>query len=599
MPNPTTPIEPIIRAIDTGYATLLLSGRNIRDLDVCPTTGKLRPLLEILRGILKERFQIALIAYDRATGFDYQSGVGDDTRDLQTVETAFRSHNLLDIPQDEYEVSQIIRGISEICRFNTGGLKWSDGQTMRLLFFLDFGEHLIPCIQGMSPTDNQIVAIELAAVMSQSLGLRSSGNIIIFQAQDSGKIDPLVRDVLHAIHLPQPSQAEKVLFLQAATKTGLYDKARFEDGLTIESVAFLTSNTPNRGVEGLLRAANRSGRPISAKELVTQRDRDVLAVSEGTVTALDTSKVSSNTQLQGINSSHPQNILSKQAKALAEGNPNMPANTLLVGPPGTGKTEMSLVVAKQAGVSAYQMNSPKRGIVGETERLSPLQQRILAEFQPNIAFVDEVTEVFPMERSNFNGDSGASNAVSAALLTALADESRRGRSLFIGTTNCPWKIGSAMLSRFVIIPVLHPLEMDYPAIVIATAQRVGSTTVELSDREPAIVAAANIFYKLGANPRHIRSALSNALLLKGELNPQTILFAAQDCTISGDHDSAIYSDLWAVSACTSKSYFPWSDCLSSYPFPPHLQGLVDLQTGDIDRVELQRRIQELKPNANL
>ena len=69
--------------------------------------------------------------------------------------------------------------------------------------------------------------------------------------------------------------------------------------------------------------------------------------------------------------------------------------------------------------------------------------------------------------------------------------------------------------------------------------------------------------------------------------------------ISGDRDSAIYSDLWAVSACTSKSYFPWADCLNSYPFPPHLQGLVDPQTGDIDRVELQLRIQKYKSHANV
>ena len=490
-----------------------------------------------------------------------------------------------------------MRGISEICRFNTGGMKWSDGKTMRLCFLLDFAEHLIPCGQGASHTDSEIVSIELATMMSQSLALRSSGNIIIFQTQDPGKIDSLVRSVLSPIHLPQPAKAEKIIFLKAAM--ALYERAKFEDGQTIESIAFLTSNTPNRGLESLLRASHRSGRPISAKELVAQKSRDVQAYSEETLTALDTSRVSIDTQLQGINSSHPQKILARLAQLLADGNPYMPSNILLVGPPGTGKTEMSLVVAKQARVPAYQMNSPKGGVVGETERKSSLQQRVLVESAPNLSFVDEVTEVLPLERSDFNGDSGATNAVSAALLTALADESRRGRLLFVGTTNCVWRIGSAMLSRFILIPVLHPLDRDYPAIIIATALRVGNVTTELSDLDPVIVAAADIFAKLGANPRHIRSALSNALLLKGELNPHAILFAAQDCMISGDRDSAIYSDLWAVSACTSKSYFPWADCLNSYPFPPHLQGLVDPQTGDIDRVELQLRIQKYKSHANV
>jgi ATPase family associated with various cellular activities (AAA) len=592
-----TPIEPISDGIKSGRSTFLVSGRSLRDLAFCSNTQKLRPLLEILRCVLRELFGIALITYDRATGFDYQSAVGEDIHDLQTIETAFAAHNLTDIPQDEQEVPQVMRGISEICRFNMGGMKWSDGKPMRLCFLLDFAEHLIPCGQGGSHTDNEIVSIELATVMSQSLALRSSGNTIIFQTQDPGKIDSLVRSVLSPIHLPQPAKAEKIIFLEAAM--ALYDQAKFEDGQTIDSIAFLTANTPNRGLESLLRASHRNGRPISAKDLIAQKSADVQAYSEETLTVLDTSRVSINTQLQGINSSHPQKILARLAQLLAEGNPNMPSNILLVGPPATGKSEMAQVMARQARVPVYQMNSPKDGIVGETERKSSLQQRVLVESAPNLSYVDEITEMMPLERSDFNGDSGATNAISAALLTALADESRRGRLLLLGSTNCVWRIGSAMVSRFVMIPVLHPLERDYPAIIIATAQRVGNVTTELNELDPVIVNAANIFYKLGANPRHIRSALNNALLLKGELTPRTILFAAQDCTISGDRDSAIYSDLWAVSACTSKSYFPWSDCLSSYPFPPHLQGLVDLQTGDINRTELQRRIQELKNNANV
>ena len=117
---------------------------------------------------------------------------------------------------------------------------------------------------------------------------------------------------------------------------------------------------------------------------------------------------------------------------------------------------MSLIVAKQAGVSAYQMHSPKTGIVGETERKAELQMGTLRESIPNLAFIDEITEALPLERSDFNGDSGATRAVTAALLTALADESRRGKSLLIATTNCPWRMGEAMRSRFIAIPVLQP-----------------------------------------------------------------------------------------------------------------------------------------------
>jgi ATPase family associated with various cellular activities (AAA) len=603
---PTSPItlsnknmsNPIMQAIDTGFSCILTSGRDlIGDIDVDPDTHKLTPLVQILRVNLRKRRKV-LIPYDRAMGLDWQFALEDDNHDIEGLRTALQTHNLLDIPQDEQELSQVIRGIAEISRFSTkGGLKWSDGQSMGICFLLKFAEDLIPCTQGMIPTDNQIIVKELAISIAQSLAIRGGENVIVFQTSDPGKIDPLVLANLKHVHLQLPSKDEKIRFLQAASK--LYSQATLEDGLTIENIASLTSNTPNRGMEGLYRAAHRSGRPITTKDCITQKDSDTDAASEGTFAVLDTSRVSVDTKLQGINSSHPQKILSKLALLLENGDPNMPGAVLLSGPPGTGKTDMCLVLAKQARVSAYEMKSPKRPHVGETERLAALQQRFRIESSPSIAFIDEIDNVMPMARSDHNGDSGASASISASLLTGLSNESQRGRSLLIGTTNRPDNIGSAMLSRWMIIPVLHPLNMDYPAIVISTAKRVGNITEELRDDNPMIVDSANIFYELGANPRHIRSSLSNALLLKGELNPETILFAAKDCTISGDRISAIYSDLLAIAACTSKSYFPWFDCLATYPFPAHLQGLVDLQTGNINRLELQNRIQELKPNANV
>src|SRR5690606_17569467 len=117
--------------------------------------------------------------------------------------------------------------------------------------------------------------------------------------------------------------------------------------------------------------------------------------------------------------------------ALLRGESSMPGAVLLAGSPGSGKTDLALLVAARASVSAYEMHSPKAGIVGETERRTRLQQSLLAQFQPNVAFIDEITEAFPMQRSDFDGDSGASRAVMASLLSALSDEGRRGRSLLV------------------------------------------------------------------------------------------------------------------------------------------------------------------------
>lgn len=276
----------------------------------------------------------------------------------------------------------------------------------------------------------------------------------------------------------------------------------------------------------------------------------------------------------------------------------MPGAVLLAGAPGSGKTDLALLAAGRAGVSAYQMHSPKAGIVGETERRTRLQQSLLAQFQPNLAFIDELTEAFPMQRSDFDGDSGASRAVMASLLTALSDEGRRGRSLLVGTTNCLWRISAAMLSRFLVVPVLFPLAEDYADIVLATAMRV-APCVELDPTDEQIVLAARLFYEKGASPRDVRRALGHAQLLTGRLDADAVLFAARDQCASTSRASSIYADLWAVQCCSQKSLFPWYDDLAGYPFPAHLVGIVDPRTGDKDESELHKRIEELRPYANV
>jgi hypothetical protein len=145
--------------------------------------------------------------------------------------------------------------------------------------------------------------------------------------------------------------------------------------------------------------------------------------------------------------------------------------------------------------------------VGETERKARLQQTALREWVPNIAFADEITEMLPLERSDFDGDSGASRAVMAALLTSLSDETRRGKSLLIATTNCPWRMGAAMRSRFVVLPVLHPLKEDYASIVVATAPRIAPQT-ELDAADPHLpIALLSILGECPGPRRHLPPAV--------------------------------------------------------------------------------------------
>jgi len=585
-------VQPVLKAYEEGHAALLLTGRSLQDVDV-DSDGRIRTLLEGLRRDLRAQHGLHLITYAFALGLDWDED-RVDPGDRPAIEALLERHGLLDIPLDNTEVVRVIRGIASLARTPVD-LTWQDGRPLRLAFLILFSEHLAPgSLPNGTQSDQQLMAIELAFATAQSLALRATGHLVIFHGRE-GLIDELLVSSLHHLRLPQPDEPRKLAFVNAALH--LYESATFDEGLSPDAVARLTTNTPNRGLEAMLRASHRSGRPLSVAELVERKSRDVVDLSEGTLGLLDPGRVDS-VHLSGTNVSAAALVLEGFAEGLARGDPNVPANVLLVGPPGVGKTDLAILVARKARAAAYQMHSPKSGIVGETERKARLQQELLKQWEPCVAFVDEVTEALPLERGEFDGDSGATRAVSAALLTSLSDEKRRGKSLLIATTNCPWRMGAAMRSRFTAVPVLYPLCQDFPEIIVAIGRRVDPNACLDAD-DDRIKEAAEIFFRNRANPRHVLAAVSHARLAQGAIGPETILQAAIKFCGETDELATVLADLWAVRLCSHRDFLPWNGDPTSYPFPAHLQGVVDPATGNIDHLELRKRIQEIQPQVSI
>jgi hypothetical protein len=204
-----------------------------------------------------------------------------------------------------------------------------------------------------------------------------------------------------------------------------------------------------------------------------------------------------------------------------------------------------------------------------------------------------------MSRGMPNGDSGASDAVIAELLNHLSDETRRGKNLFIGTTNRIESIGEAMRSRFVIIPVLQPLKEDFPQIIAALAKRI-APDCDVHAYDQQVIEAADIFYLKGANPRYIHGALCNAMQFceAHMIDPDLVLFAANDFCTPADRLSSEFADLVAIKFCTSRSFLPWTG-QTNYKLPEYLRGLVSESTGEVNYSALDRRIAELKPYVDV
>lgn len=588
------PIDPITRAYETGHAAILAHGRSLLDL-VADGEGELRPLLELLRRTLRRRFGLHVVTYSLAEGLDWNPDGIEDGRDRAAVEGLLREHGLLDLEQGPGEVPRLFRAIAALVRAGRRPETWTDGQPLGIAFILPFAEHLMPSVQGGIPAEDHVAAVQLAYAMAQSLSLRASRHLLLLHGRE-GLVDPLVAGVLHRVQLRLPDRDEKHTFVTAAMN--VYTRATFEGDLTAEQAAHLASNTPNRGIEHLLRNSHRTGTPVSAIDLTSQKAGDIEAISEGTLHLLDPSRVLG-VRLVGRNIQHAAGRMVHQGEMLRRGSPHASSNIVLCGSPGVGKTDLALISANEAGAATFSLLNPKAGIVGETERRCRLQQDLLDQFAPVVGFIDELTDLFPLERTDFNGDSGASQAVMASFLTGLSNESRRGRVLTTSTTKSPWRMADDMRARMDFLPVLQPLRDDMPAIVSAISERL-VPGVGLDAAHQDTVAAGHVFYEKGATPRHIRQALSNVMQHGAEtLTPATVLLAARCLQVVTGRASAIYADLWAIRSCLWRPYFPWHSDPANYPFPEYLKGVVDERTGEVLMDALETRIEEYRPHANL
>jgi hypothetical protein len=565
---------------------VIWEGRSPRDVDVDDTDGQVRPLVEILRARLREELGLVLLTYSRATGLVW------DTPDLQAhnvrepVRRALSAFHLLDPAGEAFvaeDPARFFRAAYELLRVPSA-VPWPDGRPLRFAILVEFADHVLPH-EASSMSDEEMRAAEWVSLLASSLAMRRHAHRLILYTPDAGLVNPLVRASIPVVRVPYPDRTAKARFIEALRRR-LYPNARTEEGLDWDLVARLSANTPNISLVDLMSRRE----PISRAQLVTRRSRDVAAISEGLLTPMEETPE----ELFGRSIRRAQALLARIAERLRRADPDTPHNLLLAGPPGSGKTALVQWLARQSGVPAYRVHSPKHSLVGETERRSRLLFELLLEWAPSIGFIDEITEAFPTERPELDLDAGASRAVVAAMLAYLGDERRRGRTLLVAATNCPWRMGAALRSRFVVIPVLSPPADDYPAIVAGLARRILGLAVSPDD--PAVQEAAQTFYARAASPRHIIKAMAN-VRIAADGGPDLIRRAAR--TFCGDTapEAVALADLWAVHLTDCLEFLPWYGD-PEYPLPPHLQGVVR-PDGSIDRRELQRRIEELSGRVRM
>lgn len=575
-----------------GRSSMVLTGRSIYDYE-CREDASISTLVRMMAEYAKT-LHLVMVRYSLADGIVVPYGMYEK-EDRETIKKALSANGITNCScksgdcKASQELVDILRGISRMATASASDIKWHDGQQMKYLFLFEFTSDIMPNANDV----NQKIARELTYQLVYSRPFMDNGNFFILSDVVEGKIDSQVQGLVYQKFLPYPNYEEKLVFVKGLRQK--YPNAKYAQELDDKIIANLSSSTPNRGLDLVFRASHNSGLPIEAKALMEQKSKDVQMISEETITMLDTTRVK-NVDLQGESVRGPIEFLRGQAEGLRTRDKSIHPNILLMGAPGTGKTDMALLTAQWAGVPIYQLNSPKAGIVGETERRAALQTRIFSTTTPSLGFIDEITEAMPMARAN-NLDSGASDAVMQALLNTLSDNSRAGKSLLIASTNCGFKMGAAMRDRFVIVPVIMPSVADFPSIICSIAKQVSGSVLDEQDSD--IVKAAKIFYEKHIMPRRIRAALKLVCHQNG-LTTKDVLVASEDANPLDEASwlSAVYADLCAISLTVSKRLLPWYGREDSYPFPDYIRNILN-ENLSVDSVKLNNEIKKLQPYVNV
>lgn len=599
MSTTPTAIDPILDAIRAGHQTLLHSGRSLYDLHV-NERGEIRPLRHTLMRRAKEEFGMGTLVFNLALGGRW-NWEGFTEQERREFEQKLNSANIplvhgiragADHARSPYERAFLLLGSIQ------SSLEQS-GDVPPVLAILEFGEDLVPDTERGTPSDWVIQISELLQLVASDYHRRKHPFVVVLSGTPE-RMDRRVVNCLRSIPLCQPDIDEKHAFIGALHGLTGDRKVTYESGLDAQAVANLTARTPNFSLEEAFRECAQTGRPISHTQLIERKRADVVALSEGTLSLLDTERVR-NIRLVGRTVEHVLALLQLWAQGLKVGNTDTPTNVILAGAPSSAKTDLALLTAALSQVPAYSVLSPKGSLVGQTEYLVRLLFRVFKGLSPAFGVIDEITEAFPTERNSMNLDSGASSAVIAEMLNALADSSRAGRTLLIATTNCPWRVGDAMASRFLFVPVLSAVEDDYPAILCSLAEGL-LPTLEWDASDSTIRDAAAVFYRKGASPRVMRSLVSSKIATaSGPKGPELLKRAANACAPQDPRGraSAEYADLFAIRVCSDLEMLPWHGRISEYPLPAYLRGIVSDKDGEIDHDRLNHRIEELKPIANV
>jgi hypothetical protein len=460
------------------------------------------------------------------------------------------------------------------------------GQQRRVLFVIDYIEGMLPS-NGPGLLDlGAARMIEQLAELATNLDWLDDGHRTALICRTGG-VEPrlLTQPGFLGITVGLPDETERALYLRQMvgnTRRPLYlapqldqaRAARLSGGLLLDDLSRLRNNAS-------------ADQPVSAEHIVAAKTT-VLRRLAGSTLEILSERLSMEHDVAGV----PQlRLLLREARMTGDTS----LRIILAGPPGNGKTRAFTALAAELGVPAVRLAQIRAPYVGQAEDNMDRALHAITVMAPCALLIDEADEAGLGHRAASAGEASEVTAnLRAKLFGWLGDTGDRLGITVVGTTNRPDRLDPASLSRFKLLPVLHPTAAEAAEIMAIQAKREGRAV------DVAAVAAELRRYGAVLSGRVAVDLVGRASVYAARENRRNLTDVDVRQALADLMSTVSQADeqqaLLAIAHTTWKPHLPWRAARElglPVQVPPYVGALLDA-TGELDLMRLHERLAELE-----
>jgi hypothetical protein len=467
---------------------------------------------------------------------------------------------------------------------------------------LDYADHLCPTSSagaaGLSPTQSD--AVQVVHGWAQDDAVRNSRNFVVVISYEDAIHPLLTRESgFRSIAIPLPDEHERYAFLEhlMRVRSQGWEEAigAIEPGYDIAELSRHAAGLRQSDLEWLFRRAAVRGVPVSRSDL---RQEKGAAIRQLSGDLLEVVEPDAGFEVVA-GAMHAKRFFASVLPSWRARSASCPQGVLLAGVPGCGKSHLVKAVAKEFDAPLVVMRNVRGPFVGESERNLERVLWIIEQLSPCVLWTDEVDQAVGARGTGSSVDGGTSERMLGRLFEYFGSMDKRGRVLWIGTTNRPDLLDVALLDRFqVVLPWIHPTATERAELLPMLAAQVGRVLGPDVDpsravRHPALrtLTARSMQEILVAAGREAdaRAGMPGAVIGAGALAA-----AIEDHHSILDPVEHEFLALKALSMTSFRSLLPWQASELAADLPDYLGPVLEPGTVRLDHEKLRSRLHTLE-----